>query len=192
MAAVQSIVPGLDVARLRADFPALARRVNGHPLAYLDNAASSQQPAAVIDAVADYARSHHANVHRGVHTLSQEATALFEGARERVRRFINAASVAEIVFVRGTTEAITLVAPSHGRPARCRRTRSSFAARTSNIVPWQILCSQTGAPPGPCVAAPGRRFDVTGAARPRTRLRTAHGRMRSAGAPDRRFRGRRT
>jgi cysteine desulfurase / selenocysteine lyase len=147
MAAVQSIVPGFDVARLRADFPVLDRRVNGHPLAYLDNAASSQQPAAVIDAVADYARLHHANVHRGVHTLSQEATALFEGARERVRQFINAASIAEIVFVRGTTEAINLVAQSHGRPKLGAGDEIvvSQLEHHSNIVPWQILCSQTGA-----------------------------------------------
>jgi len=147
MAAVQSIVPGFDVARLRADFPALARRINGHPLAYLDNAASSQQPATVIDAVADYARSHHANVHRGVHTLSQEATALFEGARERVRQFINAASIAEIVFVRGTTEAINLVAQAHGRPRLGAGDEIvvSQLEHHSNIVPWQILCSQTGA-----------------------------------------------
>ena len=104
MAAVREPLAPLDVARIRADFPVLSRRINGHPLAYLDNAASAQQPSAVIDAVADYARGHHANVHRGVHTLSQEATALYEGAREKARGFVNAASPAEIVFVRGTTE----------------------------------------------------------------------------------------
>jgi cysteine desulfurase/selenocysteine lyase len=141
------MAPGLDVARIRGDFPVLARTVNGHPLAYLDNAASSQQPSPVIDAVADYARSHHANVHRGVHTLSQEATALYEGARERVRRFINAASTAEIVFVRGTTEAINLVAQSHGRPRLSDGDEIvvSQLEHHSNIVPWQLLCSQTGA-----------------------------------------------
>ncbi len=147
MAAVREMVPGLDVARIRGDFPVLARTVNGHPLAYLDNAASSQQPSPVIDAVADYARSHHANVHRGVHTLSQEATALYESARERVRRFINAASTAEIVFVRGTTEAINLVAQSHGRPRLGAGDEIvvSQLEHHSNIVPWQLLCSQTGA-----------------------------------------------
>ncbi len=147
MAAVRQMAPGLDVARIRSDFPVLARTVNGHPLAYLDNAASSQQPSPVIDAVADYARSHHANVHRGVHTLSQEATALYEGARERVRRFINAASTAEIVFVRGTTEAINLVAQSHGRPRLGAGDEIvvSQLEHHSNIVPWQLLCSQTGA-----------------------------------------------
>ncbi len=147
MAAVHEMVSGLDVARIRRDFPALARTINGHPLAYLDNAASSQQPARVIDAVADYARLHHANVHRGVHTLSQEATALYEGARDRVRRFINAASTAEIVFVRGTTEAINLVAQSHGR-SRLSAGDEIVVTQLehhSNIVPWQLLCSQTGA-----------------------------------------------
>ncbi|MEX0734621.1 MAG: cysteine desulfurase [Steroidobacteraceae bacterium] len=147
MAAVREMAVGLDVARIRGDFPALARSINGRPLAYLDNAASSQQPGAVIDAVADYARSHHANVHRGVHTLSQEATAMFEGARERVRRFIHAASPAEIVFVRGTTEAINLVAQSHGRSRLGAGDEIvvSQLEHHSNIVPWQLLCSQTGA-----------------------------------------------
>ena len=100
----------LDVARVRRDFPVLARLVNGQPLAYLDNAASSQHPQAVIDAISRYYETSHANVHRGVHALSQEATDLFEGARRRVQHFINARSPREIVFVRGTTEAIKLVA----------------------------------------------------------------------------------
>jgi cysteine desulfurase/selenocysteine lyase len=146
-AAARETAVALDLARIRGEFPVLARRVNGHPLAYLDNAASSQQPAAVIDAVADYARSHHANVHRGVHTLSQEATGLYEGAREKVRRFVNAASAAEIVFVRGTTEAINLVAQSYGRP-RLAAGDEIVVTRLehhSNIVPWQLLAEQTGA-----------------------------------------------
>jgi len=147
MPAVPGRRPAYDVARLRADFPVLSRRVNGRPLVYLDNAASSQQPTAVIEAVANYARAHHANVHRGVHTLSQEATALYEGARERVRRFIGAAKTEEIVFVRGTTEAINLVAQSHGR-SRLQpgdEILVSWLEHHSNIVPWQILASQTGA-----------------------------------------------
>ena len=147
MAVAREAAVALDVARLRADFPVLARRVNGHPLAYLDNAASSQQPSAVIDAMADYARFHHANVHRGVHTLSQEATALFEGAREKARRFVNAASTAEIVFVRGTTEAINLVTQSYGRP-RLAAGDEIVVTRLehhSNIVPWQLLAQQAGA-----------------------------------------------
>ncbi len=147
MAAVRKSAVKLDLAGIRADFPVLARRVNGHPLCYLDNAASSQQPSAVIDAVAEYARGHHANVHRGVHTLSQEATALYEGAREKARRFINAASPAEIIFVRGTTEAINLVAQSWGRPrlAPGDEIVVSHLEHHSNIVPWQILGEQTGA-----------------------------------------------
>jgi cysteine desulfurase/selenocysteine lyase len=145
-AAADRTVP-YDVARLREDFPVLARRVNGHPLSYLDNAASAQQPRPVIEAVADYARTHHANVHRGVHTLSQEATALYEGARERVRRFVNAASVAEIVFVRGTTEAVNLVAQSFARPRLQPGDEIlvSWLEHHSNIVPWQLVCGQTGA-----------------------------------------------
>ncbi len=147
MAAVREVALPLDLERIRADFPVLSRRVNGHPLAYLDNAASAQQPAAVIDAVAGYARTHHANVHRGVHTLSQEATALYEGARETVRSFVNAASLAEIIFVRGTTEAINLVAQSWGRPrlAAGDEIVVSQLEHHSNIVPWQLLASQTGA-----------------------------------------------
>ena len=147
MAAVRDLQPAFDVERLRADFPVLSRQVHGHPLAYLDNAASAQQPQAVIDAVADYGRSHHANVHRGVHTLSQEATALYEGAREKVRRFVNAASTAEIIFLRGTTEAVNLVAQSYGRPKLQPGDEIvvSWLEHHSNIVPWQLVCEQTGA-----------------------------------------------
>ncbi len=147
MAAVREAALPLDLERIRADFPVLSRRINGHPLAYLDSAASAQQPAAVSDAVADSARAHHANVNRGVHTLSQEATALYEGAREKVRRFVNAASLAEIVFVRGTTEAINLVAQSFGRPrlAAGDEIVVSRLEHHSNIVPWQLLAGQVGA-----------------------------------------------
>ncbi len=149
MAAVREMAPCDSTSRASAaDFPVLVRRINGHPLAYLDNAASSQQPAAVIDAVADYARSHHANVHRGVHTLSQEATALYEGAREKVRRFINAASTAEIVFVRGTTEAINLVAQSL-RPATARRRATRSSSRNSST-------TRTSCPGSSCARRPAR------------------------------------
>ena len=147
MAAVPLAADGYDVMRVREDFPILARRVNDRALVYLDSAASAQQPAAVIDAVAGYARAHHANVHRGLHTLSHEATTLYEAARERVRQFINAATSAEIVFVRGTTEAINLVAQAHGR-ARLEPGDEivvSWLEHHSNIVPWQLLCEQTGA-----------------------------------------------
>ena len=147
MAAVPRVPDAYDVMRIREDFPILARRINGRALAYLDNAASAQQPAAVIDAIAAYSREHHANVHRGVHTLSQEATALYEAARERVRRFLNARSAAEIIFVRGTTEAINLVAQAHGRTRleQGDEILISWLEHHSNIVPWQLVCEQTGA-----------------------------------------------
>ena len=136
-----------DVETMRREFPVLARRVHGHPLAYLDNGASSQAPRRVIEAVDDYARSHHANVHRGVHTLSEEATARYEGARDRVARWLNAASRTEIVFTRGTTEAVNLVAQSYARP-RLRagdEVLITHLEHHANIVPWQMVCAQTGA-----------------------------------------------
>jgi cysteine desulfurase/selenocysteine lyase len=138
----------LDVAAIRRDFPILERTVRGgHPLSYLDNAASSQRPRAVIDAMSRYYEQSHANVHRGVHWLSQEATDLFEGAREKVRRFINARSIKEIIFVRGTTEAINLVAQSYGRSqfGPGDEILVSWLEHHANIVPWQMLCQQTGA-----------------------------------------------
>lgn len=137
----------LDVEAVRREFPVLARTVRGRPLAYLDNAASSQRPRAVIEAMSRYYETTHANVHRGVHTLSQEATDLFEGAREKVRRFVNARSTKEIVFVRGTTEAINLVAQSFGRPrfGPGDEILVTWLEHHANIVPWQILCGQTGA-----------------------------------------------
>jgi cysteine desulfurase / selenocysteine lyase len=136
-----------DVEAVRREFPILGRLVHGKPLVYLDNGASSQRPRSVIAAVDDYERMHHANIHRGVHTLSQEATALYEGARERVARFINARSSREIVFVRGTTEAINLVAQSYGRPllGPGDEVLITHLEHHANIVPWQMLCEQTGA-----------------------------------------------
>ena len=136
-----------DVERVRRDFPILHQRVHDQPLVYLDNAASAQRPEAVIDAISQYYRRDHANVHRGVHTLSQRATDAYEGAREKVRRFINAASTKEIIFTRGTTEAINLVAQSWGR-ATLRdgdEVVISHLEHHANIVPWQMLCAQTGA-----------------------------------------------
>ena len=142
-----SVALPLDVEAIRRDFPVLARTVRGKPLVYLDNAASSQRPRAVIDAMSHYYENTHANVHRGVHTLSQEATDLFEGAREKVRRFINARSTKEVIFVRGTTEAINLVAQSFGRPrlGPGDEILVSWLEHHANIVPWQLLCEQTGA-----------------------------------------------
>ena len=136
-----------DVDAVRREFPILARMVRGRPLAYLDNGASAQRPASVIEAVDDYERRHHANIHRGVHTLSQEATALYENARDRLVRFVNARSRAEIVFVRGTTEAINLVAQSYARPILKSgdEVLITHLEHHANIVPWQMVCEQTGA-----------------------------------------------
>jgi len=147
MAARPGSLAPLDVARIRQDFPILSRQVRGKPLVYLDNGASAQRPRAVIEAERDYAERHHSNVHRGVHTLSQEATDLFEGAREKVRRFLNAASTREIVFVRGTTEAINLVAQSWGG-ANLRAGDEvviTWLEHHANIVPWQMACDRVGA-----------------------------------------------
>ena len=136
-----------NVDRIRADFPILAQTVHGKPLVYLDNAATTQKPRAVIDAIRDVYECHYANVHRGVHTLSQRSTDLFEKAREKVRRFINAGHAHEVIFVRGTTEAINLVAQSYGRSNVSSGDEILITAMEhhSNIVPWQMLCEQTGA-----------------------------------------------
>ncbi|HEU4929346.1 MAG TPA: cysteine desulfurase [Candidatus Krumholzibacteria bacterium] len=139
--------PALDVIAVRCDFPILGQDVHGKPLIYLDNAATSQKPHSVIDAITRYYENTNANVHRGVHTLSVRATELYEGAREKTRAFINAAEAAEIVFVRGTTEAINLVASSFGA-ARVRAGDEiviSAMEHHSNIVPWQMLCQRSGA-----------------------------------------------
>ncbi|MDH3283135.1 MAG: cysteine desulfurase [Acidobacteriota bacterium] len=136
----------LDVARVRADFPILERQIHGKPLVYLDSAASTQRPVPVIEAVSRFYEEHNANIHRGVHTLSQEATRDFEAARDSVRDFIGAAESREIVFCRGTTEAINLVAQSFGR-SRLRpgdEILISGMEHHSNIVPWQLLCEQVG------------------------------------------------
>jgi len=138
--------PPFDAERVRGDFPILDTMVNGRPLVYLDSAASAQRPLAVLRAVEDYETHSHANVHRGVHALSQAATAAYEGARERVRRFINARSAREIIFVRGTTEAINLIAQAWGRPRLRAGDEILISAleHHANIVPWQMLCEQTG------------------------------------------------
>lgn len=135
-----------DAAAVRRDFPILATAVRGHPLVFLDSAASAQRPLAVLRAVEHYETHSHANVHRGVYALSQAATAAFEGARERARRFINAASVREIIFVRGTTEAINLVAQAWARPTLKAGDEILISAleHHANIVPWQMVCEQTG------------------------------------------------
>jgi cysteine desulfurase/selenocysteine lyase len=139
--------PRADISACRGDFPALAQKVNGEPLVYLDSAASAQQPESVINAVAEYHRHNHANVHRGVHTLSHRATEAYEGARDAVAGFINARSRREIVFTSGTTESINLVAQSFCRPGLKPGDRIllSQLEHHSNIVPWQLLCDQAGA-----------------------------------------------
>jgi cysteine desulfurase/selenocysteine lyase len=139
--------PEFDVYRLREDFPVLARQVRGKPLAYMDNAATTQKPQVVIDALARYYREYNSNVHRGVHLLSEEATQAFETARETVRRFLNARHAHEIVFTRNATESINLVAYAFGR-AQVQAGDAVLITgmeHHSNIVPWQILCEERGA-----------------------------------------------
>ncbi len=138
---------GLDVGRIREDFPALRQTVHGHPLVYLDNAATSQKPRAVLDAIMRFYERDCANVHRGVHQLSERSTAAYEGARETVRQFLNAAAPAEIVYTRGATESINLVAQTYGR-ANLRAGDEivvSGLEHHSNIVPWQMLAAEKGA-----------------------------------------------
>jgi cysteine desulfurase/selenocysteine lyase len=139
--------PVLDVERLRQDFPILAQRIRGKPLVYLDNAATSQKPRSVIDAVSRFYSSENANIHRGVHYLSERATVAYDAVRACVARFLNAASAGEIVFTRGTTEGINLVAQSWARN-RLRPEDEILITEMehhSNIVPWQLVASQTGA-----------------------------------------------
>jgi cysteine desulfurase/selenocysteine lyase len=148
MSARPSDLPApLDVARIRADFPLLARTVNGKPLVYFDNANTSQKPQAVIDAVDDFYRRHNANVSRAVHTLGEEATSAYEGTRDKLARFINAPSRDEIVFTSGTTQAINLVAYSYLLPRI--QPGDEIVVTTmehhANIVPWQIVCERSGA-----------------------------------------------
>ncbi len=143
----QSPAARLEVERIRRDFPILQSEVRGKPLVYLDNAATSQKPQAVIDALVHYYQAQNANVHRGVHYLSEAATQAYEGARETTRRFLGAASTREIIFVRGTTEGINLVAHSYGRRHLRPGDEIIITAMEhhSNIVPWQLLCEETGA-----------------------------------------------
>ncbi|MBN1632842.1 MAG: cysteine desulfurase [Ignavibacteria bacterium] len=136
-----------NVNRIREDFPILHRKIRGRQLVYFDNAATSQKPLSVIETVSNYYKTLNSNVHRGVHFLSDEATNKYEEAREKVRSFINASSVNEIIFVRGTTEAINLIATSYGNSKISRDDEIIISAleHHSNIVPWQMLCERTGA-----------------------------------------------
>jgi cysteine desulfurase/selenocysteine lyase len=136
-----------EAAAIRKDFPGLAQKVHGKPLVYLDNAATTQKPSVVLDALDRFYRMDCSNVHRGVHALSERATAAYEGARMAVKRFINARSEREVIFVRGTTEAINLVANSYGRSLAKPGGEILISAleHHSNIVPWQLLSEETGA-----------------------------------------------
>ncbi|HWS86983.1 MAG TPA: cysteine desulfurase [Pyrinomonadaceae bacterium] len=138
---------GWDVGRVREDFPVLGQTVNGKPLVYLDNAASAQVPRIVIERGAKYLREEHSNIHRGVHYLSQRATSAFEGAREKVRRFINAREARECIFVRGVTEGVNLVMHGYGRKfvREGDEIVVSEMEHHSNLVPWQMLCEEKGA-----------------------------------------------
>lgn len=142
-AALQDIEPGFDLDALRADFPILQCEENGKPLVYLDNAATTQKPNAVINAISDYYRNHNANVHRGVHALSDRATGLFENARTSVQAFMNASDSSEIIWTRGTSEAINLVASSYAKTVLQKGDRILVSAleHHSNIVPWQLAAA---------------------------------------------------
>jgi len=144
---VSESLAAFDVSAIRAEFPALAQRVHGKPLVYLDNAATTQKPRVVLDVLSHYYEADNANVHRGVHVLSERATESYEGAREIVRAFINARSVREIVFTRNATESINLVARAWA-DANLRagdEVLITAMEHHSNIVPWQLACARTGA-----------------------------------------------
>lgn len=142
-----AVAAGFDAARARRDFPALDQEINGKRLVYLDNAASTQKPDAVIDAVSDYYRHDHANVHRGIHELARRATAAYEGARGKVARFLGANEPAEVVWTRGTTEAINLVAAAWGSTHLVGGDEIVLSTQEhhSNLVPWQLAAARSGA-----------------------------------------------
>src|SRR5699024_4959747 len=137
----------MDIQAIREQFPILHQEVNGHPLVYLDSSATSQKPISVIDAVNDYYKLTNSNVHRGVHTLGSRATDLYEGAREKVKNFINAESSSQIIFNRGTTTALNLVASSYGMDNVTEGDEIVITPMEhhSNIIPWQQVAKRTGA-----------------------------------------------
>jgi len=147
MAMIEEVQTAIDIVSIRKQFPILERQVKGKPLVYLDNAATTQKPQAVIDALTSYYSGYNANIHRGIHTLAEEATAAFESTRDAVQQFINAATREEIIFTRGTTEGINLVAATWGRQnvGKGDEVIISGMEHHSNIVPWQILCEEKGA-----------------------------------------------
>src|SRR5256714_5652453 len=154
MVTVEQLIPikpkpadAWDVQRIRKDFPVLRQTVNGKPLVYLDNAASSQVPMMVVERGAQYIEQEHSNIHRGVHYLSMKATTAYEGAREKVKRFINARESKECIFVRGATEGINLVMHGYGRKFVGAGDEIIISAMEhhANIVPWQMLCEEKNA-----------------------------------------------
>jgi cysteine desulfurase/selenocysteine lyase len=152
---------GFDVAAARRDFPILSQQVNGKPLVYLDNGASAQKPQAVLDAMDRYYREMHSNVHRGAHTLGDRATTAFEGARETVRGFLNAESTRQVIWTRGTTEAINLVA--NGLAPRLKAGDEILVSQMehhANIVPWQMVAERTGAKVVPVQVTPDGELDL--------------------------------
>ena len=151
-----------DVEAVRRDFPILQQQVNGHPLVYLDNAATSQKPNAVIDAISDYYRGYNANVHRGIHTLAEKATAAIENARQSLAGFINSPAPEQVLWTRGTTEAINLVAYSWGRSnlKPGDRVLVPILEHHSSIVPWQMATESTGAEVVPIPVTPGGEIDM--------------------------------
>ena len=166
---------GFDVTRLRHEFPILRSHVNGHPLAYLDNAATAQKPRGVVEAEADFTLLGNANVHRGVHTLSQRATQAYDDARATIARFINAPEAAEVIFTAGTTASLNLVAQSYGRAALAPGDEILLTEMEhhSNIVPWQLLAGQVGAVVRAIPVTDEGALDMAAAARligPRTRI----------------------
>ncbi len=144
---ISDTIQELDLQNIRSQFPVLSREVNGYPLVYFDNAATTQKPQAVISALLKYYERYNANIHRGIHTLAEEATAAYEDTRKAVRKFINAAEAEEIIFTRGTTEGINLVAQTFGRANLKRGDEVIVSAMEhhSNIVPWQLICEEKGA-----------------------------------------------
>ena len=159
--ATNTTSPALDVESIRRDFPILAQEINGKPLVYLDNGASAQKPVAVLDAMDRYYREMHSNVHRGAHTLGDRATTAFEGAREVVRHFLNAPSTKEVIWTRGTTEAINLVA--NGLAPRLKAGDEilvSHMEHHANIVPWQMVAERTGARVIPVQVTPEGELDL--------------------------------
>ena len=159
--ATNTTSPAFDVESIRRDFPILAQEINGKPLVYLDNGASAQKPVAVLDAMDRYYREMHSNVHRGAHTLGDRATTAFEGAREVVRHFLNAPSTKEVIWTRGTTEAINLVA--NGLAPRLKAGDEilvSHMEHHANIVPWQMVAERTGARVVPVQVTPEGELDL--------------------------------